>query len=150
MLKSLRVNISKSQSQPFPQPDQPNTNPPQPCNQPHQHHLSTTTQTTTRKMSAPHIPNLLSRGNSGPRSRGRGQGRSTRGGPSSSGSAIRDQTVQSTDTDAAVSRLSAVSMGYLDDEYAQYFVKLGAGTRRLPIINRGIYLFSLSFSGAHH
>jgi [phosphatase 2A protein]-leucine-carboxy methyltransferase len=96
-------------------------------------------------MSAPQIPNLLSvRG--GPRSRGgrgRGRGRST-GDPDHgiSGAGARnrkDLDIQSTDTDAAVSRLSAVSLGYLDDPYAQFFVS-GAGTRRLPIINRGVLL----------
>ncbi|TAQ91057.1 hypothetical protein B7494_g618 [Chlorociboria aeruginascens] len=88
-------------------------------------------------MSAPQIPNLLaSRG--GPRLRGRGRGRG-RGGPSSGISSIQhDQTIQATDTDASVSRLSAVSLGYLDDPYAEYFVT-GSGTRRLPIINRGTY-----------
>ena len=46
--------------------------------------------------------------------------------------------IQGTDTDAAVSRLSAVELGYLDDPYAQYFVQnSGPGDRRLPIINRG-------------
>ena len=87
-------------------------------------------------MSAPRIPNLLSlRG--GPRSRGRGRGR---GGSSQlSAASRRDQTVQDTDTDAAVSRLSAVSLGYLDDPFAQFFVN-GQATRRLPIINRGLYL----------
>ncbi|PMD47867.1 leucine carboxyl methyltransferase [Hyaloscypha variabilis F] len=95
-------------------------------------------------MSAQQIPNLLSlRG--GPRSRGgRGRGR----GPSTSdadhgisGSNARnrkDLDIQSTDTDAAVSRLSAVSLGYLHDPYAALFVA-GGGTRRMPIINRGTY-----------
>lgn len=46
--------------------------------------------------------------------------------------------IQSTDTDAAVSRLSAVSLGYLIDPYASIFVQ-GPSTRRLPIINRGTY-----------
>lgn len=46
--------------------------------------------------------------------------------------------IQGTDTDAAVSRLSAVELGYLDDLYARYFVQSsGPGDRRLPIINRG-------------
>ena len=90
-------------------------------------------------MPAPQIPNLLSTHGAprsgGPRSRGRGRGR---GGPSQlSAASRRDQTIQATDTDAAVSRLSAVSWGYLDDVYAQYFVN-GGGTRRLPIINRGM------------
>lgn len=92
------------------------------------------------KMSAPQIPNLLtSRG--GPRSRdGRGRGGRGRGsdrpGLAASAQLRRDLDIQSTDTDAAVSRLSAVSLGYLDDPFASYFVN-GPGTRRLPIINRG-------------
>ena len=91
-------------------------------------------------MSAPQIPNLLS-SRGGPRSRGRGRGR---GGPTHlSAPSRKDQTIQATDTDAAVSRFSAVSLGYLDDPFAQYFVN-GQGTRRLPIINRG--LFSLTIT----
>ncbi len=93
-------------------------------------------------MSAPHIPNLLSlRG--GLRSRGgRGRGRGPSAGdpehgiPGGGARNRKDLAIQLTDTDAAVSRLSAVSLGYLDDPYAQLFVT-GAGTRRLPIINRG-------------
>lgn len=58
-----------------------------------------------------------------------------------SGSQGHDATIQGTDTDAAVSRLSAVEVGYLEDTYAQYFVQNSAGpaSRRLPIINRGTY-----------
>jgi [phosphatase 2A protein]-leucine-carboxy methyltransferase len=93
-------------------------------------------------MSASQIPNLLSlRG--GPRSRGgrgRGRGRSAgdpdHGIPGGAARNRKDLDIQSTDTDAAVSRLSAVSLGYLDDPYAQLFVN-GIGSRRLPIINRG-------------
>ncbi|KAE9364008.1 leucine carboxyl methyltransferase [Stipitochalara longipes BDJ] len=95
-------------------------------------------------MSAPQIPNLLSlRG--GPRSRGgrgRGRGRSAgdsdHGLPSGNARNRKDLDIQSTDTDAAVSRLSAVSLGYLHDPYATLFVA-GGGTRRMPIINRGTY-----------
>jgi hypothetical protein len=96
-------------------------------------------------MSAPQIPNLLTlRG--GPRSRGRGRGRGTDhgGGPSTPARQRHDTHIQSTDTDAAVSRLSAVSLGYLDDPFASYFVS-GQGTRRLPIINRGLWLLSQLF-----
>lgn len=91
-------------------------------------------------MSTQQIPNLLSlRG--GPRLRN-SRGRGGRPDPSAdaSSSAVqqrKDLDIQSTDTDAAVSRLSAVSLGYLDDPYAAYFVS-GSGTRRLPIINRGL------------
>lgn len=93
-------------------------------------------------MSAPSIPNLLSlRGASrGGRGRGRG-GRGGGGGAGGSGSQGHDATIQGTDTDAAVSRLSAVEVGYLEDPFAQYFVQNSAGpaSRRLPIINRGTY-----------
>jgi [phosphatase 2A protein]-leucine-carboxy methyltransferase len=86
-------------------------------------------------MSASGIPNLLSlRG--GPRlrgGRGRGRGRDVTG---SNTPNRNDLDIQSTDTDAAVSRLSAVSMGYLSDPFASLFVN-GPPTRRLPIINRG-------------
>ncbi|KAH6688063.1 leucine carboxyl methyltransferase [Plectosphaerella plurivora] len=85
--------------------------------------------------SAPSIPNLLSlRGTrGGPRSRG---GR----GPRRPGLSD-DHAIQGTDDDAAVSRLSAVHLGYLDDPFAQHFVQANAyeSQRRLPIINRGTY-----------
>lgn len=88
-------------------------------------------------MSASQIPNLLtSRG--GPRSRGGGRGHG-RGQPHAGPSHLprdNDLDIQGTDTDAAVSRLSAVNLGYLSDPYASYFVS-GPGTRRLPVINRG-------------
>jgi len=86
-------------------------------------------------MSASEIPNLLSSLRSARGGRGRGRGR---GGHASS-SATHDSTIQGTDTDASVSRLSAVDLGYLDDPYAQYFVQSsdGPAARRLPIINRG-------------
>ncbi|KAH6895515.1 S-adenosyl-L-methionine-dependent methyltransferase [Thelonectria olida] len=89
-------------------------------------------------MSAPEIPNLLdslrsARGGHAGRGRGRG--------PSRGSSISHDAIIQGTDTDAAVSRLSAVNMGYLDDPYAAFFVNNTAGPsqRRLPIINRGTY-----------
>lgn len=86
---------------------------------------------------ASQIPNLLSlRGRGGGR-RGRG-----RGGAQTPGETRQDTAIQGTDNDAAVSRLSAVDVGYLDDPYAQFFVQsMGAPTRRLPIINRGTLLF---------
>ncbi|KAL3427501.1 leucine carboxyl methyltransferase [Phlyctema vagabunda] len=95
-------------------------------------------------MSAPQIPNLLMmrgglRGRGG---RGRGRGR---GGPlpppdssEPQPSPRHDKAIQATDSDAAVSRFSAVSLGYLDDPFATYFAGLQA-TRRLPVINRGTY-----------
>ncbi|KAI1812758.1 leucine carboxyl methyltransferase [Poronia punctata] len=107
-------------------------------------------------MSAPSIPNLLtlrggSRGGSGIRGRTRGRGRGQGGAPSTPDSAAtHDATIQGTDTDAAVSRMSAVDLGYLQDRYAYHFVQrtgmgmgMGMGmddpVRRLPIINRGTY-----------
>jgi hypothetical protein len=88
-------------------------------------------------MSAPQIPNLLSlRGRGGGGFRGRGTGRSPGG--FSSPAASHDATIQGTDTDASVSRLSAVELGYLEDPFAQYFVQsAGPPVKRLPIINRG-------------
>lgn len=49
----------------------------------------------------------------------------------------KDAVVQGTDDDAAGSRLSAVSLGYLQDEFAQHFA---TEARRMPIINRGTYV----------
>lgn len=91
-------------------------------------------------MSAPSIPNLLSlRGGATGRGRGRARGGLGRGGtPGSGPGPSHDATIQGTDTDAAVSRLSAVELGYLSDPYARLFVQ-GPATRRLPIINRGTY-----------
>lgn len=106
-------------------------------------------------MSAPSIPNLLSlRGSrGGARGRGRGRGRGGHSSSSSPSSATisQDTVIQGTDTDAAVSRMSAVDMGYLDDPFAQFFVQQphqqphqhgpgGGVPRRLPIINRGMYV----------
>lgn len=89
-------------------------------------------------MSAPSIPNLLSLRGRGGRGRGRGRGR---GGsePGSRAAASHDSIIQGTDNDAAVSRLSAVDLGYLSDPYARYFVSAldGPPPRRFPIINRG-------------
>ena len=88
-------------------------------------------------MAAPQIPNLnsLRRGRGGSTVRGRG------GYPpapsSEADKTVNDKIVQQTDLDAAVSRLSAVEVGYLDDPFAKYFVSEGHGQRRLPIINRG-------------
>ncbi|KAK4126561.1 leucine carboxyl methyltransferase, partial [Parathielavia appendiculata] len=87
-------------------------------------------------MSAPSIPNLLSLRGAG---RGRGRGRGGRSDLSGSEAGpSHDATIQGTDTDAAVSRLSAVELGYLADPFARLFVQ-GPATRRLPIINRGTY-----------
>ncbi|KAI0889121.1 leucine carboxyl methyltransferase [Annulohypoxylon maeteangense] len=98
-------------------------------------------------MSAPSIPNLLSlRGSRGGGFRGRGRGR---GGHSQSAAISHDTTIQGTDTDAAVSRMSAVDLGYLQDPFAQYFVQntVGGTVRRLPIINRGTYTRTTALDG---
>ncbi|KAK3901944.1 S-adenosyl-L-methionine-dependent methyltransferase [Staphylotrichum tortipilum] len=92
-------------------------------------------------MSAPSIPNLLSLRSGAASGRGRGTGPggpARRGPPGSRPGPTHDATIQATDTDAAVSRLSAVDLGYLDDPFARLFVQ-GPATRRLPIINRGTY-----------
>lgn len=93
---------------------------------------------------APQIPNLLS-------SRANGPGRVRRGGFRGAGGgaedgeedpaaarARKDTIVQGTDTDANVSRMSAVSVGYLDDPFAKEFATSNT-QRRFPIINRGTF-----------
>lgn len=59
----------------------------------------------------------------------------------------KDGTVQQTDQDASVSRLSAVEVGYLVDPFANLFVSSSpqGQPRRFPIINRGksLFIFSL-------
>lgn len=111
----------------------------------HTHTPPPRTMSNPPNMSAPSIPNLLSlRGTRGGiRGRGRGPGRG--GHPqSASGQAQHDATIQGTDTDAAVSRLSAVELDYLDDPYAAYFVQgQQQPSRRLPIINRGQILLPM-------
>lgn len=54
--------------------------------------------------------------------------------------AAKDLLVQQTDGDASISRLSAVTLGYLKDPFAKEFVLNPAPSRRLPIINRGTYV----------
>ncbi|KAI3402249.1 hypothetical protein diail_178 [Diaporthe ilicicola] len=90
-------------------------------------------------MRAPSIPNLLSLRGSSRGLRGRNRGRGGQPSAGASNQAQQDATVQGTDTDAAVMRLSAVELGYLDDRFAQYFVQGQQPNRRLPIINRGTY-----------
>lgn len=54
----------------------------------------------------------------------------------------RTKVVQATDNDALSSRLSAVSLGYLDDPFCFHFTTLTPQTapRKLPIINLGTYV----------
>lgn len=91
-------------------------------------------------MAAPSIPNLNSlRGRTGLR-RGRGRGRPTD--PDATEEDVqdaRDKIIRQTDGDASNSRLSAVQLGYLDDEYATCFLQ-GQIPRRYPLINRGTYV----------
>ena len=51
--------------------------------------------------------------------------------------ARKDGIVQQTDQDASISRMSAVDVGYLDDQFAKFFAVPGQ-LRRFPIINRGM------------
>ena len=83
--------------------------------------------------------------------RGRGSGRGRRGGGSALddsssedpavAAAKQDQIIQRTDTDANLSRLSAVEAGYLNDPFAADFApgvsSQPGSSRRMPIINRG-------------
>lgn len=48
-----------------------------------------------------------------------------------------DQTVQGTNDDAQISKLSCVKLGYFRDDYLQHFVR--KSSRRSPLINRGYY-----------
>lgn len=51
----------------------------------------------------------------------------------------RDQIIQQTDNDASSSRMSAVALGYMNDEFAKPFISEQI-PRRYPIINRGTYV----------
>ncbi|KAK8206624.1 carboxy methyl transferase for protein phosphatase 2A [Zalaria obscura] len=95
-------------------------------------------------MAAPQIPNLNTlRGRTRLRGglRGRGRGGFGPEDPQSEEDqdAARDKIIQQTDNDASSSRMSAVALGYLDDEYARAFIQ-GQIPRRYPIINRGTYV----------
>lgn len=86
---------------------------------------------------ATEIPNLLSlRGTGGGRRRG-GTSSLGHGGRQEDAETRKDRIVQQTDNDASGSRMSAVSLGYLEDPFAQAFLQ-GAIPRRYPIINRGM------------
>ncbi|KAJ5682595.1 hypothetical protein N7462_005760 [Penicillium macrosclerotiorum] len=81
-------------------------------------------------MAAPQIPNLnlLRRG----RGRGRGGSRTVEDGHSNRPSG-KDRIVQGTDSDASVSRLSAVELGYLVDPYATALTPPGTYVRTTAI-----------------
>lgn len=89
-------------------------------------------------MSASQIPNLntLRRGRGQGRFRGRGDGIASNESRQES-SAAKDKVVQQTDSDASVSRVSAVELGYLEDAFASAMTVNGSGPRRYPLINRG-------------
>ncbi|THX31267.1 leucine carboxyl methyltransferase [Aureobasidium pullulans] len=92
------------------------------------------------EMAAPSIPNLNSlRGRTGLR---RGRGRRLPfdpDAPEEDPQHARDKIIRSTDGDASNSRLSAVALGYLQDDYATCFLQ-GQIPRRYPLINRGTYV----------
>lgn len=55
----------------------------------------------------------------------------------------RDKIIQQTDLDASSSRMSAVQLGYLDDDIAKHFWPAGQEIlKRYPIINRGTFVRS--------
>lgn len=89
------------------------------------------------------IPNLntLRRGRGGPRLRGRSGRLDPSDGSNIQNARTADQVVQQTDHDANSSRLSAVELGYLKDDYAKAFSTPGdEPVRRYPLINRGTYV----------
>ncbi|CAG8492454.1 11815_t:CDS:2 [Scutellospora calospora] len=51
---------------------------------------------------------------------------------------IQDNAIRGTNEDAAMSKLSSVNTGYIQDEYIKYFLK--RPTKRSPIINIGSYV----------
>lgn len=91
-------------------------------------------------MSAPQIPNLHALRRGAGRGRGRGRGTNDAVAEESHGvhSIGKDRIIQSTDNDAATSRLSAVDAGYLNDAFAKMFTHSGIVDRRLPLMNRGL------------
>ncbi|KAI9333921.1 leucine carboxyl methyltransferase 1 [Zopfochytrium polystomum] len=57
----------------------------------------------------------------------------------SSSSSSSDDAVRATNDDAALCRMSAVSLGYVTDPFISHFIKRGTPFRKPPIINRGTY-----------
>lgn len=54
-------------------------------------------------------------------------------------SIVWDNAVEGTSDDAAISKLSAATLGYFDDKFMTYFVGRKKFIRRSPIINRGYF-----------
>ena len=52
----------------------------------------------------------------------------------------KDDAIRMTDTDAAMSRLSAIKKGYLDDKYTSSLISRGKSQSRPPLINRGTHV----------
>lgn len=91
-------------------------------------------------MAAPSIPNLNSlRGRTALRRGGRGRGDKGHAPEEEDAQDGRDKIIRQTDGDASTSRLSAVALGYLHDDFARSFVQ-GQIPRRYPLINRGTYV----------
>lgn len=91
-------------------------------------------------MSGQQIPNLATFRRGGLRGRGRGPNAvdgATEGLGGGRRNVDHDQIVQSTDNDAATSRLSAVAAGYLQDVFARLLTPSDGAARRLPLMNRG-------------
>ena len=125
-------------------------------------HIHSTFNSYTKLMAAPQIPNLLdSLRNSKGAKLARGGVGGSRGGASTSSSntssahppaptssadsrrstSSADSVVQQTDDDASGSRLSAVEVGYLEDDFAKAFAspqQQQCAPRRQPVINRGV------------
>lgn len=59
-----------------------------------------------------------------------------------------DNAVRDTDTDAAVSRLSAVTAGYMQDPFASFFVK--RSQKRPPLINIGTFIRTWALDNLVH
>lgn len=92
------------------------------------------------------IPNLntLRTSRGGLRSRRGGRGAPDDGhGRESDLEAGRDKIIQQTDHDASSSRMSAIQLGYLEDEVAKHLWPAGQEVpKRYPIINRGTFVRS--------
>jgi len=115
-----------------------------PAETPHEPDLHNATPTTTWMASIPNLRTLRT----GRRGHGLRGGRSSRGAPHRdddgdvrSVEAGRDAIIQQTDHDASSTRMSTVSLGYLDDPFAKAFLAPGEQiTKRYPTIHRGTYV----------